>query len=1319
MGPRARPMLLPMMVVAMLIAQAAVVAMPQGTVAVGLAEGTAMPEGLTGFLENGGQVDRSVGFYAWTGEGGIALMEGGVLVTLVDSTSELGCNVLFKFVDPTITAPEGRDAMPGVTNIIRGNDPAGWHAGLRTYSQVVYPDIWDGIDLIYRSEGGQLKYDLALRPGSDPADVLFGLSGHDDIMVDARGDLVVTTVAGVIRDTGLVAFYANEPTETIDCGFLLAGDDTYGFHLGEFDPSRTVVIDPLVYSTYVGGGNGELEEPVAGVVVDGNGRALVAGQTNTTDFPVTVGTFQAFNAGGETDLFVLCMTADGSDVEWSTYLGGTGADYPYDIAVDGNGLPVVVGRTNSTDFPTTFGAYDTTHTGSDHEGFIVKLKGEGTALAFSTYLGGNNTDELAAVVLDDTDNVYVAGNTLSSDLPTSVGAAFPNHTGTSFDAFIAKVNPSGSSLEGLTYLGGSKWDVAVALDVDDQGWVYVGGETISTDFPATNGTFQDFLMNNLTRDGFIAKVSPDLDSIGWATYIGGMFNDYVEFLHVDGNGSVYAAGDTESGMFPVTNNSFQTVHEGASDTFILRMAANGSQLEYSTFLGGSNDDYCEGFAVDDAGRACVAGSTLSVDFPTMTGVQQEVRAGKFDTFIFRLDADGATPLYSTYLGGTEWDLANGLSQDADRKVYIVGATDSTDFPTTAGAYQEDHGGHVDVFITKLDLFLDTERPTAFPGTDMIVDQHDTVDFDGSTSTDNVAVVNWTWELTYNGTDEVLFGPSFSWTFHLAGKYYVYLTVGDAVGLTDRQWVSVFVNDTEMPVAVAPDHITGQQHWTITLDGGASHDNVGVEEYIWTFTYGGEEQRLTGMKMDFTFDEAGLFDITLTVKDAAGNMDADMFTVAIHDITAPDLVIAETDIQVDQHTEVRFDASASMDNVHITNISWQFVYAGSPVVLYGHVPTFTFDRAGTYSVTVTAEDANGNRAFDEVRVTVVDITPPVAMAGQDVTIDQRGVVTLDAGGSSDNVGIVEWQWTVTLGEEVSHFSGVQNAFTFFAAGVFSVDLNVTDAAGNMDADSFTVRVRDITPPQALVGENMVIGQGDKVVFNGTGSTDNVGIVTYNWELSLRSDKDTFHEPTFEYEFTFVGTYRLVLQVFDGSGLSDLDEIQVVVLDTELPVADAGPDQDIELDGTARFEGTNSTDNVGITNFVWTFNYNQGQEVLSGTNLSFTFELQGTYTITLTVTDEAGNSATDTTSVKVTFDEGGGGGGGGASGGLGNALVWLVIAVILVVVVAAILVARSRGGDKREEEADMGWAPTEEEKRTRDEDGAGEEKAEGDTGPGEGD
>jgi hypothetical protein len=803
-------------------------------------------------------------------------------------------------------------------------------------------------------------------------------------------------------------------------------------------------------------------------------------------------------------------------------------------------------------------------------------------------------------------------------------------------------------------------------------------------------------MNNLTRDGFIAKISPTMGSLGWATYIGGLATDVVEFVQVDANGSVYAAGDTESGDFPVTNGSFQLVNEGVTDTFILRMASNGSILEYSTMVGGDDREYCEGFVVDDQGRALVVGSTISTNYPTMAGVQQEQKAGQFDTFIFRLTYDGSRSLYSTYLGGPNWDLANGLAVDSGGDVYIVGATDSINYPTTTGAFQEVHGGRVDVFVTRIDLFLDTQPPVSRPGTDMIVDQHTTVHFDGSGSTDNVGVVNWTWEFNYNGTDVFFWGPTFSWTFDLAGKYYVFLLVRDAVGLIDSQWVSVFVNDTTAPVAIAPDHITTQQHWTVTLDGGASYDNVEVAVYRWSFWYGGEDVVISGEKVDFTFDDAGLFDILLTVEDANGNNDTDSLTVTVTDITSPDLVIEDVDMVVDQHTRVVFDASASSDNVHITNISWQFVYAGSPVILYGYAPTFTFDRAGQYTATVTAQDANGNRAFDEVKVTVLDITPPVAVAGTDVTIDQGDVVDLDGTGSSDNVGVEGWEWIVVIDDEVSIFSGPRNAFTFIAAGQFSVTLHVTDVAGNVDTDSFTVIVRDITPPIAVVGENMVVGQGDTVTFDGTTSTDNVGIVTYNWELSLGQVKQTFHEPTFDHEFTLVGIYRLVLQVFDGSGLSATEEIQVVVLDTEGPVADAGLDQEIKLDGKATFDGTNSTDNVDVESWVWTFNYNQALEELEGPQASFTFELQGTYTITLTVTDHAGNTATDTVSVTVTADPEVGGPGGDIGG---IDAMWFVLGLVAIIIVL-ILVVVLRGWPEKPEKSDLGWAPTEEEKKSRD-------------------
>lgn len=1290
--------ILPLLVLALLVAQSLAAAPQHGAPATGGADASLAvpgPGAVTGLLENGGQVDPVVRFYAWNPGGGIALLEDGAVVTLVDGAGGTGCNVRVSFDGADPVVPEGRDPLPGVTNILRGDDPSGWQAGLRTYQEVVYRDLWQGIDLVYRVGGGVLKYELVVRPGADVDDARFTLSGHSALAVDSVGDLVVSTAAGRMRDAGLVAFHADGPDAPLPASFRLLDGDTYGFRVSSRDPSRTLVIDPMVFSTYIGGGSGELEEPTAGVAIDSLGRALVAGQTNTTDFPVTTGAFQTSNAGGLTDLFVLRLADDGSELDWSTYLGGDGADYPYDIALDQSGLPVVVGRTNSTDFPITMGAHRTSHPFDDYDGFVLKLSGHGTALSFSTYLGGNGTDEVTAVTVDDAGDLLVAGNTFSADLPASAGAAFPNHTGTSFDAFVAKVSGDGASVQRLTYLGGSLWDVVTTIDLDADGDVVVGGETYSFDLPATNGTFQDFLMSNLTRDGFIARLSGDLDTLEWCTYIGGLFNDYVEFVHVAANGSVYAAGDTESGDFPVTNGSFHTIHEGAVDTFVVRMSANGSRMEFGTLFGGSDRDYCEGFAVDRQGQALVVGSTASTGLPTMQGVLQEAKAGQFDAFLFQLDENGTQTLYSTYLGGSTWDLANGVALTPNGDAVVVGATDSRDFPTTAGSAQPAHGGRVDVFVSRIDLFLDREPPISYPGVDLIVDQHDTVAFDGSGSTDNVGVVNWTWDFDYDGLQRIAYGPTFNWTFDLAGKYYVYLTVRDAVGLTDREWVSVYVNDTEPPVAIAPIDITGQQHWVITLDGGGSHDNVEVISHTWTFEYGGAPVYLYGEKVDFTFDDAGVFDITLLVEDAAGNNDTDGMTVTIMDITGPDLVLASEDIQVDQGELVILDATSSTDNVAITNLSWQFIYAGAPITLFGDYNTFTFDRAGSYRITVMAEDARGNRAFGEVRLTVRDTTLPVAVAGSDVTIDQGGVVALDATSSSDNVGIVDWQWTVDLDGQLSVFAGERNSFTFLAAGRFTVTLDVTDAAGNVGTDSFTVRVRDITPPVADIGENLVVDQGERVRVYGGNCSDNVGIVSYLWELVLGRNTDQQTGPVFDYNFTYVAVYHLSVKVFDAAGLSATDEITIVVLDTEAPVAAAGADVSVGLDETVAFNGTGSTDNVGIVSYLWTFNYNQAEQQLGGASPTFTFQLQGTYEVTLTVKDDEGNSASDSLLVTVVSPEDGGGGG-GVTGGLGGALPWIALAVVLVVVVVLVLLLRSRGGREVE---DMGWAPSEQELKAR--------------------
>jgi len=320
---------------------------------------TSFPEDLpipsiNGFMENAGQLDDDqVRFYSWNPSGGIAMTDGGVIMTVVDGDSGVGANVAMQFDDASSSGAEGKDPLPGVTNILKGQDPSSWRKGLRTYQEVRYPDLYPGIDLVYRIVDGHVKYDLVLRPGSDVSVFRVLVSGHQAMEVDPSGDLVIGTAAGTLRDGGLVAYYADDPGTTIECAFELLGEDAFGFSLGTHDRARTVVIDPVIYSTFVGGALGELEVPTGGPVLDSSDRPVVLGFSNTTDFPTTPGAFGTSAPGGEMDVFVFRLSADGTDLEWSTYIGGTGSDYPYDMAMESGDRPVIVGRTNSTDFPTT------------------------------------------------------------------------------------------------------------------------------------------------------------------------------------------------------------------------------------------------------------------------------------------------------------------------------------------------------------------------------------------------------------------------------------------------------------------------------------------------------------------------------------------------------------------------------------------------------------------------------------------------------------------------------------------------------------------------------------------------------------------------------------------------------------------------------------------------------------------------------------------------------------------------------------------------------------------------------------------------------
>jgi Bacterial Ig-like domain (group 3)/Beta-propeller repeat len=363
--------------------------------------------------------------------------------------------------------------------------------------------------------------------------------------------------------------------------------------------------------------------------------------------------------------------------------------------VDSTGNAYVTGYTESDDFPVTAGAFQTTCNGgsncmSDPDAFVTKISPEGSALVYSTYLGGSNFDVGFGIAVDGAGNAYVTGSTESTDFPTK-NPLQSTFGGGIADAFVAEINPAGSALIYSTYLGGSAADQAFGIALDGAGNAYVAGLTVSIDFPTKNPLQSTY--GGGGYDAFVSKINAAGSALVYSTYLGGSRPDLAFGIAVDSAGNAYLTGGTNSGDFPVTAGAFQTTCSGGSshckyrgDAFVAKINAAGSALVYSTFLGGSGNDTGRGIAVDSAGNAYVSGGTSSVNFPT-AGTLQKKSGGGYDTFVSKFNPAGSALVYSTYLGGIENDYNYGVAVDSAGNAYIVGNTGSTNFPVTSGAFQ--------------------------------------------------------------------------------------------------------------------------------------------------------------------------------------------------------------------------------------------------------------------------------------------------------------------------------------------------------------------------------------------------------------------------------------------------------------------------------------------------------------------------------------------------------------------------------------------------------------------------------------------------------
>ena len=619
------------------------------------------------------------------------------------------------------SGPVGSDLLEGKTNYFLGRDPRTWRSSVATFGRVRYAGVYPGIDLVYHGAAGGLEYDFEIARGGDPGRISLAFDGPRELWLDADGNLVLDTASGRIVQRRPIAWQDKAGTRSpVEVAYVLEGGTRVGFAIGRHDPALPLTIDPVLsYSSYLGGA---LDDSGLAVAVDAAGNSYLAGQTDSLDFPVTPGSSQPANAGGtdvfvakvgpagaplvfatylggssadtgngvavgpggtvfvagetaSADFpttagalqpampgrrsgFIVKLSASGGALLYSTYLGGSATARCNALAVDAGGNAYVVGRTDSTDFPTTPGVLFPAYRGGQFDAFVSKLNAAGSALVYSTFLGGGGNDALFGIALGPGNTACVAGGSDSPDYPTTPSAYQSVVLDT--DPVVTKLDAGAASLLYSTFLGGtSDMERATAIAVDASGFLCVAGFTPSADFPTKNAAQP---AKRGGTDGWTARFDPNASgdaSLVYSTFLGGDGNDRANGIAVDSSGDAWVAGQTSDATnFPLLDPIQAVYGGGPSDAFVARISAGGA-LTFSTLLGGSDSDQANAIAAVGA-DAVVTGGTDSTDFPTVAPLQAASGGGS-DSFFARIHvpiAVSAVPALSPALLGL---LAAGLA----------------------------------------------------------------------------------------------------------------------------------------------------------------------------------------------------------------------------------------------------------------------------------------------------------------------------------------------------------------------------------------------------------------------------------------------------------------------------------------------------------------------------------------------------------------------------------------------------------------------------------------------------------------------------------
>ena len=656
------------------------------------------------FTENQGQIENTDVKYVYaSSEISIGFIESGYLIKLTNEENLTSVvEVTFEAANKVI--PVGSEELPHRNNYFRGNDSSKWRTNVKNYQKVLFEDLYDGIDLIFYATEKGLKSDFIVHPKCDPDVISWSYAGIENIFLDNNGKLnIINSIGTLIEEAPITYQHSINGINEIESEYRLE-NNTVAFNIAEYDSSITLIIDPLLYSTFLGGSS---DDHGSGIDTDAENNIYVTGYTSSEDFPTTEGCFDETYDSSRT-IFISKFNEDCSELLFSTFIDGSGDDRAESIRIDSKGNSYITGWTDSSDYPTTLGCYDDTHNGVD-DAMISKLNSDGSELIYSTFIGGNGPEMGNCIDIDDSDIVYVSGVTISPDFPITIGCFDPLYNGGPGDAFVLKFDIDNSELLYSTFIGGNGHDGSTSFKIDSSGDVYITGYTGSPDFPTTFGVY-DNIYNGGPYDFFSCKLR--MDSLGlldlmYSTFIGGGGQDRGQGIDIDQEGNAYLTGPSSSSDFPTSSGCYDDSPNGGMDGVALKLNSDGSELIYSTYIGGTEGDLSWNIGVDTSNNICITGYTSSTDYPTTLGCYDDSFNGARDLFITVFNPTLTNITYSTFFGGSDqeqtWYADDGIVFDSNDNIYVTGRTNSPDFPTSPGCYNSSHSGGWDVFVIKLSL----------------------------------------------------------------------------------------------------------------------------------------------------------------------------------------------------------------------------------------------------------------------------------------------------------------------------------------------------------------------------------------------------------------------------------------------------------------------------------------------------------------------------------------------------------------------------------------------------------------------------------------